>query len=165
MKLRYKIGSGIFGVLLLAIAVLALVLSYESDCAPMPNVANGAATMKAAIYRCYGSPDVLEFVDVEKPVPAAGEVLVKIHFASVNPLDWHYLRGSPYFMRLEAGIGAPDDIRLGVDFSGVVEAVGENVRRFKPGDEVFGGRTGAFAEFIVVPESRAIVHKCGPGRI
>lgn len=159
MKLRYKIGGGLLGILLVAIAVLALVLSYESDCAPMPGVAEGAATMKAAIYRCYGSPDAVEIVDVEKPVPAAGEVLVKIHFASVNPLDWHYLRGSPYFMRLEAGIGAPDDIRLGVDFSGVVEAVGENVRRFEPGDAVFGGRTGAFAEYLVVPESRAIVHK------
>ncbi len=159
MKLRYKIGSGVLGILLLAITVLALVLSYESDCTPMPGVAEGAVTMKAAIYRCYGSPDELEIVDIEKPVPAADEVLVRIQAASVNPLDWHYLRGSPYFMRLSTGIGAPDDIRLGVDFSGVVEAVGENVQRFEPGDAVLGGRTGAFAEYIVMPESRAIVRK------
>lgn len=115
--------------------------------------------MKAVVYRCYGAPDVLSLEDVEKPVPADDEVLVKVHAASVNPLDWHYMRGSPYLMRLSAGIGAPDDIRMGVDYAGTVEAVGKDVTRFKPGDAVFGGAGGAFAEYVKVREDRAIVLK------
>ena len=75
-----------------------------------------AELMTAVIYRCYGSPDVLEVTEVEKPVPADNEVLVKVSAASVNPLDWHYMRGSPYLMRLGSGIGAPDDITNGRGF-------------------------------------------------
>ena len=86
--------------------------------------------------------------DIEKPTPTDNEVLVKVHAASVNPLDWHYMRGKPYLMRMEAGVGTPSNPRLGVDFAGTVEAVGPDVKRFKPGDEVFGGRTGAFAEYV-----------------
>ena len=97
--------------------------------------------MKAIVYRCYGSPDVLRLEDVARPVPADNEVLVKVHAASVNPLDWHYVRGKPYVMRLDAGLGAPKIPRLGVDFAGTVESVGGSVTRFKPGDEVFGART------------------------
>ena len=138
---------------------LALVLSHESDCVPAPAIADNAELMKAIVYRCYGSPDVLEFEDVAKPTPADGEVLVKVHAAAVNPLDWHYMRGSPYFVRLGSGLGAPKDSRIGVDFAGTVEAVGKDVRQFKPGDEVFGGRNGAFAEYVVVPEDRALVPK------
>ncbi|MGI9248255.1 MAG: NAD(P)-dependent alcohol dehydrogenase [Woeseiaceae bacterium] len=115
--------------------------------------------MKAVVYRCYGSPEVLEYVDVEKPVPLDDEVLVKVHAASVNPLDWHYMRGSPYLMRLGSGLGAPNDSSMGVDFAGVVESVGSNVTRFKPGDEVFGRRSGAFAEYVTVRESRALAMK------
>ncbi|MCH8228294.1 MAG: NAD(P)-dependent alcohol dehydrogenase, partial [Proteobacteria bacterium] len=115
--------------------------------------------MKAIVYRCYGSPDVLEFEDIEKPTPADDEVLVKVVAASVNPLDWHYMRGSPYIMRLLAGLGAPNDARMGVDFAGTVEAVGRNVKRFKRGDEVFGGSSGAFAEYVTVREDRALVLK------
>jgi NADPH:quinone reductase-like Zn-dependent oxidoreductase len=114
--------------------------------------------MQAVIYRCYGSPDVLALEDVPKPMPGENEVLVEVRAASVNPLDWHYMRGSPYFMRLGSGIGSPDDIRLGVDFAGTVEAVGDKVANFKVGDSVFGGRTGAFAEYVLVPEGRAIAH-------
>ena len=115
--------------------------------------------MKAVVYRCYGSSDVLEYGDVEKPVPLANEVLVRVHAAAVNPLDWHYMRGSPYLMRLGSGIGAPKDVRMGVDFAGTVEAVGADVTRFKTGDEVFGGRSGAFAEYVVIPEDRALTRK------
>src|SRR5207237_6173237 len=79
--------------------------------------------------------------------------------ASVNPLDWHYMRGTPYFMRLGAGLRKPKVTRLGVDFAGTVEAVGRNVNRFKPGDEVFGGRTGAFAQYVLVREDRAVALK------
>ena len=160
MKLRYKISGGILIFLVVAMSALALVVSHTSSCEPAPSVSNETETMKAIIYRCYGSPDVLEFADVEKPTPADNEVLVKVVAASVNPLDWHYMRGSPYIMRLGAGIGAPKDSRLGVDFAGTVEAVGKNVTRFKPGDDVFGGRSGAFAEYVIVPDD----HVLGKGR-
>jgi NADPH:quinone reductase-like Zn-dependent oxidoreductase len=159
MKLRYKIANGILIVLAIAIVSLALVLSHTSACGPAPAVADGTESMKAIVYRCYGSPEVLGFEDVEKPTPAENEVLVKVHAASVNPLDWHYMRGSPYLMRLGTGLGAPKDPRLGVDFAGTVEAVGKSVTRFKPGDEVFGGRGGAFAEYVIIPEDRALTLK------
>ncbi|MBS0578584.1 MAG: NAD(P)-dependent alcohol dehydrogenase [Proteobacteria bacterium] len=103
--------------------------------------------MSAVVYRCYGSPAVVRLEQIAKPTPPEGRVLVRIHAASVNPLDWHYMEGKPYIMRPMVGFGAPDDIRLGVDFAGTVEAVGKGVTRFKPGDEVFGGADGAFAEY------------------
>jgi len=159
MKLRYKVAGGILIFLAVSISSLAVVLSHNSACGPAPAVSEEMELMKAIVYRCYGSPDVLEFEDVEKPTPADNEVLVKIHAASVNPLDWHYMRGSPYIMRLGSGLGAPKDSRMGVDFAGMVEAVGKNVTRFKPGDEVFGGRSGAFAEFVIVPDDRALALK------
>jgi len=158
MKLRFKILIGLFGALALAVAVLAIVIGYTAPCGPAPGIDPGAESMQAVIYRCYGSPDVLALEDVPKPMPGENEVLVKVRAASVNPLDWHYMRGSPYFMRLGSGIGSPDDIRLGVDFAGTVEAVGDKVTNFKVGDSVFGGRTGAFAEYVLVPEGRAIAH-------
>jgi NADPH:quinone reductase-like Zn-dependent oxidoreductase len=102
---------------------------------------------------------VLNVEDIEKPVPADNEVLVKVRAASANPLDWHYMRGEPYLMRGDSGLGAPKVPRFGVDFAGTVESVGRSVTRFKPGDEVYGGRTGAFAEYLVVREDRAIVPK------
>ena len=159
MKLRYKVANGILIFVAVAIASLALVLSHNSDCEPAPTVSAETELMKAIVYRCYGPPDVLRLEDIEKPVPANDEVLVKVHAAAVNPLDWHYMRGSPYLMRLGSGLGAPNDPRLGVDFAGTVEAVGSNVQRFKPGDEVFGGRTGAFAEYVTVREDRALALK------
>jgi NADPH:quinone reductase-like Zn-dependent oxidoreductase len=106
--------------------------------------------MKAIVYRCYGAPDVVKLEDVTKPVPADDRMLVKVHAASVNPLDWHFMRGKPYIMRPMAGFGAPKDTRMGVDFAGTVEAVGKDVTQFKPGDEVFGGADGAFAEYVTV---------------
>ena len=159
MKLRYKVASGILIFVTVAFSSLALVLSHNSDCGPAPIVADNSELMKAIVYRCYGSPDVLEFEDIEKPVPADDEVLVKVFAASVNPLDWHYMRGSPYIMRLGTGLGAPDDTSLGVDFAGTVESVGGNVKQFKRGDEVFGGASGAFAEYVTVREDRALVLK------
>jgi len=102
---------------------------------------------------------VLRYEDRAKPTPADDEVLVKVHAASVNPLDWHYVEGTPYLVRTDRGFGKPDDPRLGVDFAGTVEAVGKSVRRFKPGDEVFGGKLGAFAQYLTVREERAIALK------
>ncbi len=159
MKLRYKVASGILIFLTAAISSLAVVLSHNSACGPAPAVANDAELMKAIVYRCYGSTDVLEFTDVEKPRPADDEVLVKVQAASVNPLDWHFMRGKPYFMRLMSGLGAPDDTGVGVDFAGTVEAVGSNVERFKAGDEVFGGGNGVFAEYITISEDGPLAMK------
>ena len=103
--------------------------------------------MKAAVYTRYGPPDVVQIRDIEKPVPKDNEVLIKVRAASVNPLDWHFMRGRPYFVRLLLGLRKPKVTRLGVDVAGQVEAVGRNVTQFKPGDEVFGTCRGAFAEY------------------
>jgi NADPH:quinone reductase-like Zn-dependent oxidoreductase len=115
--------------------------------------------MKAVVYCDYGVPN-LKFQEIEKPTPADDQLLVKVRAASVNPLDWHFIEGTPYIMRaMGVGMRKPKDTRLGVDFAGTVEAVGKNVTKFKPGDEVFGGRTGAFAEYVCVREARAVTSK------
>jgi len=152
MKLRYKIANGLMITLVLATVALALVLSHSSDCEAVPGPTAETATMKAIVGRCYGSPDVLEFTDIAIPVPGDDEVLVKVHAASVNPLDWHFMRGAPYVIRLFSGLGAPDDPGVGVDFSGTVKVVGKDVTRYRVGDEVFGGANGAFAEYVLKKE-------------
>ncbi|MBT8079280.1 MAG: NAD(P)-dependent alcohol dehydrogenase [Gammaproteobacteria bacterium] len=115
--------------------------------------------MKAVVSRCYGGPDTLEYLDVQMPEPGPKDVVVKVKAAAVNPLDYHYMRGSPYLMRLSSGIGQPSDHRMGVDFSGVIVQAGNEVTRFKVGDAVFGGRNGAFAEYVVMPGDRALAAK------
>ena len=115
--------------------------------------------MQAVLARCYGSPEVLKLEQIAKPAPADDQLLVKVHAAALNPLDWHSMRGSPYILRMSAGFGTPKDPRVGVDFAGTVEAVGENVTQFKPGDEVFGGAGGSVAEYVVVRESRGVAVK------
>jgi len=159
MARRYKILGGILALVTVTLAALALYVSHDSACQPAQALPTDAQRMKAIVYRCYGGPEVLKVEEVARPIPADDAVLVKVHAASVNPLDWHYLRGTPYIMRMEAGVGAPKDIALGVDFAGTVAAVGKNVRRFKPGDEVFGGRDGAFAEYLSVGENKALALK------
>lgn len=113
--------------------------------------------MKAAVYSRYGPPDVVQIKEVEKPVPKDNEVLIKVHAASVNPLDWHFMRGTPYFVRIPAGLRKPKDTRLGVDVAGQIEEVGRNVTQFKPGDEVFGSCRGAFAEYASTSESALVI--------
>ena len=113
--------------------------------------------MKAAVYTRYGSPDVVQIKDVEKPVPKDNEVLIEVRAASVNPLDWHFMRGTPYFVRILAGLRKPKITRLGVDVAGQVEAVGRNVTQFKPGDAVFGSCRGAFAEYVCTSESTLVM--------
>ncbi len=115
--------------------------------------------MKAIAQYAYGGPEVLQLKDVDKPVAADGEVLVRVRAASVNPLDWHFMRGEPLVMRISSGLRKPKQISAGVDFAGTVEAVGGSVKQFKPGDAVFGGRSGAFAEYMSVPEDKQIVLK------
>jgi NADPH:quinone reductase-like Zn-dependent oxidoreductase len=159
MKLRYKVLNTVLILLGVAIVSLALVLSHNSACEQPPQASEKTALMQAIVYRCYGSPEVLHLEQIEKPVPGPGQVLVKVRAASVNPLDWHYMRGSPYFMRLASGIGVPSEQRFGVDFAGTVAAIGETVTQFKPGDEVFGGASGAFGEYVLVRETGAIALK------
>ena len=116
-------------------------------------------TMKAIVYHEYGTPDVLELREIEKPVVADDELLVRVHAASVNPVDWHTMTGKPFLVRTQGGLRKPKSDRLGVDFAGTVEAVGKDVTTFREGDEVFGARNGAFAEYVCVREERVVVSK------
>lgn len=159
MKLRYKIATGFLAVFGLALTALAVTISYTSDCSAPTEVAAGTETMKAVVSRCYGGPEVLEYLEVARPQAGPKDVIVKVHSAAANPLDYHYMRGSPYLMRLMAGIGKPEDQRVGVDFAGLVVEIGDEVTKFSVGDAVFGGRSGAFAEYVSVPEDRAIAAK------
>jgi len=109
--------------------------------------------MKAILFTEYGSPDVLQFKDVERPTPRDNEVLIKVHAASANPLDWHSMRGAPFIARLEFGLQRPRDPKLGADVAGRVEAIGKNVTQFKVGDDVFGDiAKGSFAEYASASE-------------
>jgi NADPH:quinone reductase-like Zn-dependent oxidoreductase len=159
VRTRYKVLNGILIVLAVGVVAAGMVVSHASPCGEAPPLTGDAPRMKAIVARCYGPPDVLKLAEVERPTPKDNELLVKVRAASVNPLDWHMMRGSPYIMRLDAGIGTPKDDRMGVDFAGVVEAVGKDVKQFKVGDEVFGGRDGAFAEYVRVREEGAVVLK------
>ena len=159
MKRRYKVLGAIAAVLVVAIAAVGIVVSHDSPCGTAPALAADTPSMKAAVYRCYGSTDVLKIEKIAKPIPADNRVLVKVQAASVNPLDWHYMQGKPYVMRPGSGIGAPNSIHMGADFAGTIESVGKDVKRFKPGDEVFGDRDGAFAEYVSVGENGAIALK------
>jgi NADPH:quinone reductase-like Zn-dependent oxidoreductase len=108
--------------------------------------------LKAITYHRYGSPDVLELEAVDEPVAKDDEVLIRVRAASVNPRDWHFLRGLPYIMR-PIGLRIPKDGGFGSDVAGQVEAVGKAVTRFRPGDEVFAHvLTGGFAEYTCVSE-------------
>jgi NADPH:quinone reductase-like Zn-dependent oxidoreductase len=113
--------------------------------------------MKAVVYEKYGSPEVLEYKEIEKPTVLDDDVLVKINAAAMNPLDWRLRSGTPFLARLIiSGIMKPKMQILGVDFAGTVESVGKNVEQLKIGDEVFGmapsGRNGSHAEYISVSE-------------
>jgi NADPH:quinone reductase-like Zn-dependent oxidoreductase len=110
--------------------------------------------MQAIVYHRYGSPDVLELVEIPMPTPAEGQVLIRVHAASVNPYDWHFLRGTPSVIRLFIGMRSPKSPRLGADVAGVVDAVGAKVAPFKPGDAVFGVAKGSFAEYACAASSQ-----------
>src|ERR687896_925709 len=116
----------------------------------------GGIRMKAIVYHRYGSPDVLELKDIHKPQPADDEVLLRVHAASVNPADWHLLRGEPYIARVQLGLRKPKHTVLGCDVAGHIEAVGKDVTMLQPADEVFGSPFmhgfGAFAECVCVSE-------------
>lgn len=161
MKLIKRILKwGAIAVLVVLVLAFALVfVAYwrsGNDCDRM----SGAPTnpMKAIVYCDYGVGN-LRLADVEKPTPTDDQILVKVRAASINPLDWHYIEGTPKIMRLGVGLRKPKDSRLGVDYAGTVEAVGKNVTQFKPGDEIFGGRNGAFAEYVCARPDRAVARK------
>jgi NADPH:quinone reductase-like Zn-dependent oxidoreductase len=116
----------------------------------------GGKDMKAIVYEAYGPPDVLKIKEIEKPEVSDDTVLVRVRASSVNIAEWYGMTGL-FIGRIGNGLFKPKDTRLGADFAGVVEAVGKNVSDFKPGDEVFGGRSGAYAEYVTV--RNAIAHK------
>ena len=112
--------------------------------------------MKAIVYTEYGSPDVLRLEEVDQPVPAAGEVLIRVRASSLNAADRYLMRGEPFLLRLSSGLRRPKNPRLGGDVAGVVEATGRDVRDFRPGDAVYadvsGSGLGGFGEYVAVPE-------------
>src|SRR5437762_3869468 len=108
--------------------------------------------MKAIAQDRYGSPDNLKFDEVDQPTPADNEVLVRVHAAAVNALDWHFMRGAPYLARLSMGLRGPKPRIRGRDFAGLVTAVGAGVTGLRAGDEVYGEADGAFAEYVSAPD-------------
>ncbi len=118
--------------------------------------------MKAILQTEYGSPDLLQFKNIEKPTPKEDEVLIKIHAASLNAYDWHLLTADIFLVRFATGLFKPKSTQIGADISGVVESVGKNVKQFKPGDKVFGDLAscggGGFAEYAIAPESYLVLN-------
>jgi NADPH:quinone reductase-like Zn-dependent oxidoreductase len=154
---RIKILIALLAVPATLVLAGMLTLSYTSDCPDPPSGEVGAT--RAVTYYCYGTADVLNLEALEVPVPAENELLVRVHAAALNPLEWHYLHGEPYVMRLMSGLGKPNVTRLGVDFAGTVEATGAAVTRFTVGDEIFGMNVGTFADYITVRETARITRK------
>ena len=148
MRLLGKILKWGAGIIVVALLVWFLIAYWTStnDCEQQTAVPKNP--MKAIVRCDYGVAN-LKLADIEKPVPNDDQILVKVHAVSVNPYDWHFVEGTPKVMRaMIGGLRKPKDIRLGVDFSGTVEAVGKNVTQYKSGDDVFGGADGAFAQYL-----------------
>jgi len=159
MKLKRIVGWSAIAISA-ALGVVALVAYWTSgNTCDDPSSAAPGNPVKAIVYCDYGTADVLKLEDIEKPTPEDDEILVRVRAAAVNPLDWHTMRGTPYIMRIGSGLRKPKVTRLGVDYAGTVEAVGRNVTQFKPGDDVFGGRTGALAEYVSARADRAVALK------
>jgi len=134
--------------ILLVLAFLFVFVAFWRSTNDCGKTAAPTNPMKAIVYCDYGVAN-LKLEEVEKPTPTNDQLLVRVHAASVNPLDWHFIEGTPYVLRaMGSGLRKPKETRLGVDFAGTVEAVGKSVTQFKVGDEVFGGRDGAFAEYV-----------------
>lgn len=158
MKLKRILKWSIRAILVaLILAFLVGFIAYWRSTNECDRTAALDVPMKAIVHCEYGGPEVLTLLDVEKPVPADNQVLVRVRAASVNPLDLT-IRGL-WLLRPISGMRKPKDTRLGVDYAGTVEAVGKNVTQFKPGDEVFGGKNGAIAEYVCVLADRSVVLK------
>jgi NADPH:quinone reductase-like Zn-dependent oxidoreductase len=152
MKRRTKILGGSLVALTAVVLALGVAMSHNGPCPSSALATPGADSMKAVVHRCYGTPEVLRIETVAKPVPGPDDVLIKVHAVSINALDFHIVRGAPYLMRLGEGWGTPNEIGLGADYAGTVEAVGAHVTQFKIGDPVYGASAAnrAFAEYVVV---------------
>src|SRR5216117_2399557 len=145
--------------LLLVIAFVFVFVAYWRSTNDCGKTATPSNPMKAIVYCDYGVAN-LKLEEIEKPIPNDDQILVRVRAASVNPYDWHFIEGTPYVMRaMGVGLRKPKDTRVGVDFAGTVEAVGKNVTQFKPGDEVFGGKGGAFADYVCPRANRAVALK------
>src|SRR3954470_5225589 len=161
MKLLKRVIKWITGAILVFVllAFLGEFIVYwrsTNDCGKAGTPVN---PVKAIVYCDYGVAN-LKLEEIEKPAPNDDQILVRVRAASINPYDWHFVEGTPYVMRaMGVGFRKPKDTRLGVDFAGTVEAVGKNVTQFKPGDEVFGGRGGAFAQYVCPGATRAVALK------
>jgi NADPH:quinone reductase-like Zn-dependent oxidoreductase len=147
------------GIILLVLVIWVFIAYWTStnDC---ERYNHAAANPIKAIVKCeYGPPDALQLKEIEKPTPDDNQLLVRVHATALNPLDGHELRGQLIVRLFGEGLRKPKESRVGVDYAGTVEAVGKNVTKFKPGDEVFGGRTGAFAQYVCVRADRAVALK------
>src|SRR4029450_3025237 len=154
--LRRVFGYGFLLIVLLIGGFILYTLATEKQ----EPIETGEPHMRAVVYTDYGPPNVLEVQDIKKPEPNDAQVRVKVHAAAVNPYDWHFIRGTPYMMRMMmGGLRKPKTPRTAADSEGTVEPVGKNVTQFKPGDEVFGNRSGAFAEYLCARAHRAIALK------
>ena len=146
------------GTIFVALILWGFVAYWTSTNDCNPNAVTPQNPMKAVVYCDYGITN-LKLQEIEKPIPADDQVLVRVRAASLNPLDGHFVRGMWLMRLMGGGLRKPKDTRLGVDYAGTVEAVGKNVTQFKPGDEVFGGRNGALAQYICPRADRAIALK------
>jgi NADPH:quinone reductase-like Zn-dependent oxidoreductase len=154
-----RIVTWTLGVILLGLAAWIFIAYWTStnDCERQSGVPTDA--MKAIVKCDYGTPDVLQVKDIERPKPDDTQILVRVRAASLNPLDGHFVRGMLLARLMGGGLRKPKDTRVGVDYAGVVEAVGKNVTQYKVGDEVFGGRTGALAQYVCAKADRAVALK------
>ena len=146
------------GIIFVALILWGFIAYWTSTNDCDRNAATPANPMKAVVYCDYGITN-LKLEEIEKPNPTDDQVLVRVHAASLNPLDGHFVRGMWLARLMGGGLRKPKDTRLGVDYAGTVEAVGKNVTNFKPGDEVFGGRTGSLAQYVCARADRAIALK------
>jgi NADPH:quinone reductase-like Zn-dependent oxidoreductase len=160
MKLITRVlkWAGIATLVVVLVGGVLLVIAYWRSTNDCESNATTPANPMRAILSCEYGVENLELRDIEKPTPADNEVLVRVRAASVNPADGHLIRDS-WLGRLLGGLRKPKNTRFGTDFAGIVEAVGVNVPDFKPGDEVFGAKNGAVADYICVKADRAIVMK------
>jgi NADPH:quinone reductase-like Zn-dependent oxidoreductase len=150
-----RVAKWTLGTIFVALILWGFIAYWTSSNDCDRNAAVPINPMKAIVYCEYGPPDVLQLKEIEKPTPAENEVLIKVRAAGTNPLDGMHTGRA----RIVTGLRKPKLTRAGTDFAGIVEAVGNNVTAFKPGDEVFGAKTGAFAEYVCVRDDRAIVPK------
>jgi NADPH:quinone reductase-like Zn-dependent oxidoreductase len=155
--LRWTLRIVLVALLFAGMAIFIAYWRSTNDC--QRQSAAPANSMKAVVHCEYGTPDVLEVKDIEKPAPDDMQLLVRVRAASLNPLDGHMMRGMLLVRLMGNGLRKPKDTRIGVDYSGVVEAIGKNVTQYKVGDEVFGGRNGALAQYICPRADRGIALK------